>query len=67
MRLCGCRAGFDIRLLGEQRDRQNEDIKRETGWQPCGHLILEDGQSVVYTLILTDGTEIELMRVQLSK
>ena len=24
-------AGFDIRLLGEQRDRQNEDIKRGTG------------------------------------
>ena len=60
MRLCGCRAGFDIRLLGEHRDRQNEDIKRGTG------LILEDGQSVVYTLILTDGTEIELMCVQLS-
>ena len=66
MRLCGCRAGFDIRLLGEHRDRQNEDIKRGTGRQPCGHLILEDGQPGVYPLILADGTEIELMCVQLS-
>ena len=42
-------------------------IELEPCPQPCDHLILDDVLSVVYTFLLTNGTEIELMCVQLSK